>query len=803
MVRTLLAWLWLLPFPLLGGTAADIARAVRENGFDRGECYRVRDLTFIKEDLRIYLTDGYLIFSKPVAGRRTAAVFSAEVEGGDGEVILLPPDRAERRSLATFTGSPNLDEHIRAALLLFTGDVYEQLASQMSNNPANRKAPEMAPVLDEQWGPVLRNLGSGYQVRLTLDLMGGAARPDRMFAGMFRSSKLGNFDLIYDPDNVEQIMAGQLLTRDNRLYFDTWTSFPSRSSRKNPTMVLRDPQLGDYRIDSTVTPDLTLNVITRVKVKVNVGPLAAVPFEIAREMSVTEVLVDGVAAEVLQTESTRLNLVHGGNNQLLVAPVEPLRAGREYEFEFHHSGKVIHEAGDHVYYVSSRGNWYPANGHRFSNYDLTFHFPKELDLVSAGETVADRIEGDMRVVRRRTSAPVRIAAFNLGDYEHAKVERGGYTVDVCANRKLEASLQPRNAAMALPSPFPTGGGISRRRSDPMDAVPPLEQRIPNPVEHLQAFAGEVASAMEFMASRFGPPALPQLTVSPIPGTFGQGFPGLIYLSTLAYLKSVPGTRVGVAGATSEMFFQDVLQAHEVAHQWWGNRVTPATYRDNWLMEALANYSALLYLEKRRGIHSVESMLDSYRDPLLAKNEAGQVVDSAGPIVLGTRLESSQEPRAWRSITYGKGSWIMQMLRSQMGDQRFLALLAEISKRYDRKDITTEEFRLLASEYLPPKSDDPKLESFFEQWVYGTGIPSLKLSWSVKGVAPNVRLTGTVTQSGVDADFTAAVPVEITIARGRTVTQWVRSADVPVTFTVALKAAPLKVTLDPHYALLRK
>jgi hypothetical protein len=802
MVRTLLALVCLLPFPALAGTAADIARAVRENGFDRDECYRVRDLSFIKEDLRIYFTDGYLIFSKPVAGKRTAAVFSADVEGGDGEVILLPPDRAERRSLATFIGSPNLDDHIRAGLMLFTGDVYEQLVAQMANNPANRKAPEMGPVMDEQWGPVLRNLGTAYQVRLTLDLMRGSARADGLFAGMFRSTKLNNFDLVYDPENVEQILAGQLTTRQDRLYFDTWTSFPARSSRKNPAPKMHDPQVGDYRIDATVEADLTLNVTTRVKAKVNAPSAAAVPFEIAREMSVTEVKVDGVAAEVLQAESTRLNLVHGGNNLILVAPAEPLHAGREYEFEFHHSGKVIHEAGDHVFYVTSRGNWYPASGHRFSNYELTFHFPKELDLVSAGETVYDRVEGDTRVVRRKTSAPVRIAAFNLGDYEHAKLERGGYVIDVCANRKLEPSLQqPRNATMALPTPFPPG--ISRRRTDPMDSIPQIEQRIPNPIEHLQAFAGEVASAMEFMAARFGPPALPHLTISPIPGTFGQGFPGLVYLSTLAYLKSVPGTRVATTGATSEIFFQDVLQAHEVAHQWWGNRVTPATYRDNWLMEALANYSALLYLEKRRGVHSVESMLDSYRDPLLAKNEAGQTVDSAGPIVLGTRLETSQEPRAWRSITYGKGSWIMQMLRSQMGDQRFLALLAEISKRYDRKDITTEEFRLLAAEYLPPKSDDPKLESFFEQWVYGTGIPTLKLNYSVKGAAPNVKLTGTVTQSGVDSDFTAAVPVEITIAKGRTMTQWVRSADVPVTFTVPLKAAPLKVALDPHYALLRK
>jgi aminopeptidase N len=306
-----------------------------------------------------------------------------------------------------------------------------------------------------------------------------------------------------------------------------------------------------------------------------------------------------------------------------------------------------------------------------------------------------------------------------------------------------------------------------------------------------------------MAARFGPPATPHLTVSPIPGAFGQGFPGLIYLSTLAYLGAAPRNRVAGASPSSEIFFQDVLQAHEAAHQWWGNRVTPATYRDNWLMEALANYSALLYLEKRRGARSMEIMLDTYRDALLAKNAAGQVVDSAGPIVLGTRLETSQEPRAWRSITYGKGSWIMQMLRGRMGDQKFLALLAEISKRYDRKDITTEEFRLLAAEYLPPKSDDPKLESFFEQWVYGTGIPAVKLSSSVKGTAPNVRLTGTVTQSGVDGDFTASVPVEIVIAKGRTMTQWVRSADVPVTFTVFLKAAPLKVTLDPHYGLLRK
>ena len=226
MVRTVLALACLLPFTAFGGTAGDIAREVRESSFDRDECYRVRDLTVIKEDIRVYLTDGYLIFSKPVAGRRIAAVFATDVEGGDGEVIVLPPDRAERRSLATFIDAPNLDVHVGAALLLFTGDVYEQLKSQMANNPANRKVSEMAPLLDEHWTPVLRNLGTSYQVRLTLDLMGKPAGPDNLFAGMFQSSKTGNFDVVYDPDNIEQILVGQLTTRDEPALLRHVDQFP-------------------------------------------------------------------------------------------------------------------------------------------------------------------------------------------------------------------------------------------------------------------------------------------------------------------------------------------------------------------------------------------------------------------------------------------------------------------------------------------------------------------------------------------------------------------------------------------------
>ncbi|HKA02128.1 MAG TPA: M1 family aminopeptidase, partial [Candidatus Solibacter sp.] len=757
------------------------------------ECYRVRDLAINKEDIRIYFTQGYLMFSKPVAGRPIAAIFSADVDGGDGEIILFPPDRAERRSLAVYTDSPNLNEHFRGMLMMFTDDMAARLRGQLAGNETNRKAPELAATLDDYWTPVLRNLATSYQTRLAYDLIGGAPRGG-LFAAMINGVKLGNFDVVYEPRSLEQIFVGQLAARENRVYFDTWTSFAARSARRIPEPARKDLNLHDYRIESTVNPDLSMDVVARVKATPLVDNLPVTAFDMSSAMSPTEVKIDSRSAELLTAENLRFNLTRAGNNMFLVVPPEPLRAGRDYEFEFHYGGKVIQDAGEHVFYVTARGTWYPASGASFTTFDLTFRYPREYDLVSVGDIVEERVEGDWKMAHRRTSAPVRLAAFNLGDYEHARLERGGYVIDVCANRRLERALQPR-----MPEPqVPTLPTPPNRRRPESFSLPPLMEHAHDPLERLKTLAGEVASALEFMAGKFGPPALPHLTVSPIPGTFGQGFPGLIYLSTLSYLNAIPGSR-NAATASAEIFYTDMLQAHETAHQWWGNRITNATYRDNWLMEALANYSALLYLEKRRGAKSLEVMLESYREALLAKNEAGQTVDSAGPIVLGTRLESSQEPRAWRSITYGKGSWIIQMLRRRMGDERFLAMLADLSKRYDLKAISTEEFRLFAAQYLPPKSDDPKLESFFERWVYGTGIPALKLNYSMR----NGRLTGTVTQSGVDEDFTAIVPVEIQVARGKMITQWVRTGSTPGTFGVALQAPPLKVSLDPHQAVLRK
>jgi aminopeptidase N len=325
--------------------------------------------------------------------------------------------------------------------------------------------------------------------------------------------------------------------------------------------------------------------------------------------------------------------------------------------------------------------------------------------------------------------------------------------------------------------------------------------VSSPAARLRELAANVASALEFMTARFGPPPLPTLTVSPVPGTFGQGFPGLIYLSTLSYLG--PNDRpIAALRENQQLFFSEMLYAHEIAHQWWGNVTVSSGYQHEWLMEALANYSALMYLEKNKGVRAAESVLNDYRTNLLAKGDSGRTVESAGPIALGLRLESSQNPRAWRTIVYEKGSWILHMLRRRMGDERFLSFLGELRRRFEWKTVDTESFRLLAAAYLPPKSADPKLESFFDQWVYSTGVPTLQMKYALSGKAPALKLTVTVEQSGVDEDFSVPVPVEIQFGKTvKPITRLVRTSNEPAVFTIPVRQAPSKVALDPGASVL--
>lgn len=788
MVRLTIAFIIASLPSLAGPSAADIARQIQQTGLDPEECYRVIETNFSKEDLRVFFTSGYLIFGKPVNGVRASAVFSAEVEGGDGELLLLPPLRSERLSLANFTESPNLNEHFKSALLIFTDGTGAELAEKVRASAA-RRVPEIGALLAEKWSPTVRNMASSFQVRLAEDTL-NPHRANGFFYMAVGGAKPGNFDIFYDPKNPESLLVGQIVQRRGVDYFDVWTSFPSRSQRNAAAERPADLELNNYRIAATINPDLSLQTVTKVTATLQRPVGRAVGFSISQQMRVLEAKVDGQPAEIFQKDSLRSNLINGsGNLEFLVVTENELETGKPHEFEIRHEGNVISKAGDQVFYVDSRGTWYPRRGSEFARFDLTFRYPKELNMVAIGDVVEDRTEGPWRITRRSTTTPMRFAGFNLGNYKSVDITHEPYRVVVYANRRLENALQPKASSPAVataanPSPF------TRRRG--IDSEPPLmPPPPPDPMARLQALANDVAGAFDFMASLFGPPPMKTLTVSPIPGGFGQGFPGLLYLSTLAYLD--PSQRPPAARTRfQQTFYSEMLDAHEVAHQWWGNLVIPASYQDGWLMEALANYSAILFLEKKKGIRAAEILLEDYKNHLLVKQVNGKTLESAGPITWGYRLQSSLAPEAWHYITYEKGSWVIHMLRRKMGDERFLAMLRAMCDRYQYKPISTAQFHQLAQEFLPQAD----LTGFFENWVYGTGIPAVKLTYAVHGF----KVTGTATQSEVADDFTAQIPVEVVAGRQRTL-YWVATASDPVPFTIHVKSPPTKVGLALRDALI--
>ena len=782
------------------GRMADVARAIRGAEFDPDQCYRVRDLNFSKEEARYYFTDGFLIFGKPIEGRVTSALFSADVEGGDAELIVMPPRAGERMSLANFTGSPNLNEHFKFAMMIFTDSTATNLLAQVRRAQAAPNA-ERGLLLAGEWNGVVRNLSSSFAVRLVQDVLTDQRANPGFFYSALGGGGLGNFDVMYDPRARDQITIGQVAFRENRSFFDIWTSFPGRAARnarpEQPTPPL--VRVDNIRLDATLDPDLLLSVTTRITLTPRLTLEGPLPFEISRQMRILDVTVDGEPAEMFQRESMRANLIRGRDSDpfLIISP-KRFEGGRSYEIEFRHEGNVVGKAAEGVYYVTARGNWYPYLGMQFANFDLTFRYPRALDLVATGDIVDDKTEGDWRITRRKTSAPVRLAAFNLGNYHLSSIKRGKLTVELYANRKLEPALQQREMIL-MPPPQPVP--FPRRPRNPADLMsvpmPPI-----NPAARLEQFASEIADGLEFMAAHFGPPPLETLKVSPVPGTFGQGFPGLIYLSTISYLD--PKDRPVAARANAERtFFSELLHSHETAHQWWGNLIASGAYQDDWLMEALANYSALLYLEKRKGARALDAVLESYKTRLLEKDSQERTVESTGPIIWGLRLQSSQAPNAWRTIVYEKGSWIVHMLRRRIGDAAFLKMLGVLVSRYRNQTITTDDFRSAAASFLPKDSKDPKLENFFDTWVYSTGIPSIELTQSISGKAPAWKLTGTVRQDGVNEDFSVDIPVVIQLPGGRSITHWVRTSSEPAPFSIPLRVRPLKVSLDPSGTVLRR
>src|SRR5207253_9163984 len=178
-----------------------------------------------------------------------------------------------------------------------------------------------------------------------------------------------------------------------------------------------------------------------------------------------------------------------------------------------------------------------------------------------------------------------------GEYAVGSLSGDGYTIDVYANRQLEQALldRLRPADEIISNPIARSFGTLPPNSF---RLPPIE---PSPANALKGLARDIDSSIRFYEAYSGPFPVRQLSVSQIPGTFGQGWPGLLYLSTYSFLPTETQERAGLS-STGQEHFHDLVPFHEVAHQWWGNVVGWSDYRDQWIDEALATYLSIPFEE---------------------------------------------------------------------------------------------------------------------------------------------------------------------------------------------------------------
>ena len=323
----------------------------------------------------------------------------------------------------------------------------------------------------------------------------------------------------------------------------------------------------------------------------------------------------------------------------------------------------------------------------------------------------------------------------------------------------------------------------------------------DPSEDIERIADESADAFRYFLERFGEPAMPVTVVSPVPGGFGQGFPGLVYASTLSYFERGDRPLRDLSGS-AQRFFADLMRPHEIAHQWWGNVVTSRMDRDAWIMEGLATYSSLLWIEQRKGIAERNEVLAAFRQNLLRKVD-GKTVESAGPIILGRRLRTSKLPEAYRVIVYEKGAWILHMLRGIIGDESFFAMLRQLCEQRAGEPVTTEQFQALAARFVPDGFGDVGLSDFFDQWVHGTGIPRIAVEWDQSASGGRHRFEMSITQTGVPEYFPLQVPVEVHTLPGRSLVKTVSVGDGtdPSRVSIVLRNPASRVAIDPQASLL--
>ena len=468
-------------------------------------------------------------------------------------------------------------------------------------------------------------------------------------------------------------------------------------------------------------------------------------------------------------------------------------AGKEHSITVQYSGdKVLEHAGEGSFYVRARTSWYPnLNGFgEHATYDLTFKVPKNYKVISVGKLLGESRENDFAVSHWVTPIPVAVAGFNYGDYKKIDINDSvtGFKISGYYLSELPDNLRFARALQTLAPAGMTKYALEQTRAQ-----------------------------LQLCTFYFGKIPYDEMHITEQPDfAFGQSWPNLVYLPISAYTDSTQRWMLfGNINSRFTGFVQEVTP-HEVAHQWWGHAVGWASYHDQWLSEGFAEFSAGLFLQQAVAGDWRKDYLEFWerlRTRILEKNNFGIAPNDAGPLWMGLRLISPRTGSAYQNVTYPKGAYVLQMLRSMMWtpenhDKAFIAMMHDFVASHEKIPASTESFKAVAEKHMSKAMDlqgNGRLDWFFNEWVYGTQVPRYKFDYQVSpDPGGKVKLHISLTQSDVDETFSMLVPLFADFGTGM-----VRIAQVGVTGNTTrsgdllLPMQPKKVALNAYKDILER
>ena len=783
-------------------------------GSDQGGV--AENVVFKRDSGSFTFENGRLTFAAPVAGHVVAAAYQ-----GSGSFALEPPDAVSMRQLARFAGGPKLEDTFNQAVFFFTDDTLEQLKGQIKIGAGADAAgaTEAISGVEKQFqedfngwwsnegkgNPEVRNLAA----RILADLSDPTSKG--FFLAYFKGARSGNLlfcvswnrDTVLQPGLADSDEVTLLRVKPGN-YTDWWGGFHLKEEyAKSPHPDHRNllAHCKTDVIDLDVAKNERISATADLQFEILQGTPRVLPMNLNGVLRVSSI-DDGEGKKLAYIQEDREH----DSDLWLILPA-PGKPGNHYEAKIAYAedstrdSRIIYKQGSGLYYVGSRTSWFPSFGAFDDRTDFTVDIksPKKYTMVATGARQKLEKGKDGLETEWKSEFPFSVVGFNYGNFADKEQADAQLGVTAFGGKEVPDELKGVQAALDIAD---LAGGPGQ--GDTASKYGIMTGGF-NTAANLKYAAGLSFNALKIYELYFGDLPFKNVSVTeqPVRG-FGQSWPTLIFLPYDSLLDATTRNSLGLQGSAEAREFYNIVAVHEMAHQWWGHLVGWKTYHDQWLSEGFAEFSAGLFLRNfERG--KLSSFWSLKRKWLLSNDPAGHRPVDVGPIWLGLQLPTYNEPGLYRILIYEKGAYVLEMLRSIMWDGRqknpdgqFIAMMKDFVTTYSAKNASTDDFKRIVEKHMGQSMD-----WFFNEWVYGTEIPTYSLKYDLKDAGGGkTKVSFSLTQSGVSDSFEMKVPIFIVLnGQPRRLGQMDIKGPTTVSANVVLPVRPERVEVDSEKSIL--